>query len=154
MGRDDSRSAAAAQGIGASLRSAHRLYLKLLQDHLGTRGLTVAQYLHLRVLREQKGLFQNEISARLGIEKASSTAVLDALERDGLIERQRDGEDRRRLKVTLTGKGEKLADEMMSFARQIASAATDGVDADDLASFFATMDRVIDNLSRAISTRR
>ena len=121
---------------------------------MGTRGLTVAQYLHLRVLREQKGLFQNEISARLGIEKASSTAVLDALERDGLIERQRDGKDRRRLKVTLTGKGEKLADEMMSFAKQIASAATDGVDADDLASFFATMDRVIDNLSRAIAARR
>lgn len=126
---------------------AHRLYQRQLQDHLAKRNLTVAQYLHLRVLREKKCLFQNEISAELGVEKASSTAIIDMLDREKLIERVRDDRDRRRIRVTLTEKGNDLANTILPFAKNIALTATDGVSAADLKIFFETMDRIVANLS-------
>lgn len=144
-------SLSAEMGIGGSLRTAHRYYQRLLQEHLAERNLTVAQYLHLRVLREKNTLFQNEISAELGINKASSTAIVEMLDREGLIERVRDGEDRRRIRVSLTPRGIALADTILPFAKQIAFAATHGISPADLGQFFATMDKILENLSTALA---
>ncbi len=149
---DDEEAAAfrsAERGLGAALRHLHRLYIRLLQDQLAKRGLSVAQYLHLRILWETDGLPQNEISHRLGIEKASSTGTLDALEAEGLIRRVRDATDRRRLLVSLTPKGEVLRDTILPFARQVADTAGNGASEEDLAAFFQTIDRMIVNLNLA-----
>jgi DNA-binding MarR family transcriptional regulator len=140
-------SRSARQGLGASLREAHRLYIRRLQEHLSTRGLTVAQYLHMRVLLEHGPLTQTEISARLGIEKASSTGALQALEDAGLVVRHRDPRDRRRVIVRLSERGADAATAILPFAREIATGATGGVDEEDLATFFHVLDAVIDRLS-------
>ena len=139
----------AERGLGAALRHVHRLYIRLLQDQLAKRGLSVAQYLHLRILWETDGLPQNEISHRLGIEKASSTGALDALEADGLIQRIRDSADRRRLLVSLTPKGEALRGTILPFAREVAEIAGEGTSEEELAAFFRTIDRMIVNLNLA-----
>lgn len=141
------------RGIEAGLRQVHRLYIRLLQEHLAKRGLSVAQYLHLRILWETDGLAQNEISHRLGIEKASSTGVLDALEADGLIQRVRDTADRRRLLVFLSPKGHALRDTILPFAHQVAEVAGQKVPQQDLAAFFRTIDRMIINLDQALGRR-
>lgn len=138
------------RGLGASLRHVHRLYIRLLQEHLAKRDLSVAQYLHLRVLWEGDGLPQNEISHRLGIEKASSTGALDALETDGLIRRVRDKADRRRLLVFLSPKGEALRDTILPFAHQVAEIAGQGVPEDEMAIFLRTIDRMIVNLNQGL----
>lgn len=137
-------------GVGATLRHVHRLYMRLLQEHLATRGLTVAKYLHLRILWEGDGLPQNEISHRLGIEKASSTGALDALEREGLIRRVRDESDRRRVLVHLSPKGQALRDTILSHALQVAHVAGQGASEEELSNFFRTADRMIANLERAL----
>lgn len=145
---DGRTSRAARQGLGASLREAHRLYIRNLQEHLSRRGLTVAQYLHLRVLWEEGALTQTEISARLGIEKASSTGVLNSLERAGLVTRRRDETDRRRVILRLTDDGAACAREILPFAREVAARASAGVPDKDLATFFRALDTIIENLSR------
>lgn len=138
------------RGLGAALRQVHRLYIRLLQEHLAKRGLSVAQYLHLRILWEGDGLPQNEISYRLGIEKASSTGALDALEADGLIRRVRDKTDRRRLLVFLSEEGEALRHTILPFAHRVAEIAGQGASEEELAIFFRTIDRMIMNLHQAM----
>ena len=113
-------------GLGAALRTTHRLYMRLLQDRLSETGVSVAQYLHLRVLWEVGGLTQVEISNRLGIEKASSTSTIDALEKQGLIERFRDDKDRRRVRVFLSASGKRLCETALRHAAKVADIACDG----------------------------
>ncbi|MBI0539184.1 MarR family transcriptional regulator [Roseomonas sp. KE2513] len=137
---------AAQQGLGAALRKLHRTYIRRLQAQLAEHGLSVAQYLHLRALWEEAGLTQNEVSARLGIEKASSTAVLEALERDGLINRVRDARDRRNVRVYLSDAGENLRGTVMPFAQQVATQASHGLTEADLDAFFRTIDWMLSNL--------
>lgn len=138
------------RGVGATLRHVHRLYMRLLQERLARRGLTVAAYLHLRILWEDDGLPQNEISHRLGIKKASSTKTLDALEREGLIHRVRDGNDRRKVLVHLSPQAHAMRDTILPYALKVASAAAQGASDAELSSFFRTADRMIANLSRAL----
>ncbi|MEW5420314.1 MarR family winged helix-turn-helix transcriptional regulator [Amorphus sp. 3PC139-8] len=137
----------AERGLGASLRMAHRFYTRRLQGHLAKRGLTLAQYLHMRVLYEEGALYQTEISSLLGIEKASSTSVLDNLDRSGLIERRRDPSDRRRLAVSLSEKGRLQTVDLLHFAREVAQDAISGVDDSDREAFFRVIDRIVANLA-------
>ncbi len=138
------------RGLGAALRHVHRLYIRLLQERLAERGLTVATYLHLRILWEGDGLPQSEISHRLGIEKASSTGALDALEKEGLIRRVRDENDRRKLLVHLSPKGDALRHTILPFAHQVAVVAGNGASEEELTTFFRTVDRMIANLNQAL----
>lgn len=60
---------------------------------------------------------QRDLSVRLRIDPSDLVSVLDDLERDGLVRRDRDPADRRRYAVTLTpGGGERLA-ELLAAAR-------------------------------------
>lgn len=138
----------AQQGLGAALRKLHRTYIRRLQLHLAEHGVSVAQYLHLRALWEEAGLTQNEVSQRLGIEKASSTSVLAALEEDGLIRRVRDSGDRRKVRVFLSNAGDRLRSVLLPFAKQVADQASEGLSEAELEAFFATIDKMLVNLGR------
>lgn len=135
------------RGLGASLRLAHHLYGKILQKQLSHTDLSMAQYIHLRSLREEGGLSQTELSALLGIEKASSTRVLDELEQRNLIVRERSREDRRVVVVTLSEEGLEAIDQAMTAARNAAQHASRGFEEDELHQLFAAMDKLIRNLS-------
>jgi DNA-binding MarR family transcriptional regulator len=74
-------------------------------------GLTPQQLGVLAYLNKQTGepdIDQNGLAARLGIDRASTTALLDDLEAMGLVERRVNGADRRARLLRLTSRGEKV----------------------------------------------
>ncbi|MFC4730891.1 MarR family winged helix-turn-helix transcriptional regulator [Salipiger abyssi] len=107
----------------------------------------MAQYIHLRTLKEEVRISQSELSAQLGIEKASSTRVLDELAQRGLIRRDRHKQDKRMLVVSLTEAGHAKIDEAMDTARVIADIASQDFDEGELLQLFRALDKMIDNLS-------
>lgn len=135
------------RGLGASLRLVYHLYGKLLQKRLAGSELSMAQYVHLRTLKEEGPVSQSELSSRLGIEKASSTRVLDELAQKNLILRERDRKDRRMIIVSLTADGHRKIDQAMSSARSAADLALEEFDEEELHRLFMALDKMIDNLS-------
>jgi len=81
-----------------------------LDRSLGDVGLSFAQYLVLvRLWRAKPAtLSQAGLSVDLAIERSSLTTLLQSLERAGLIERQIQPDDRRRLDISLTPEGAAL----------------------------------------------
>ncbi|HKI00813.1 MAG TPA: MarR family transcriptional regulator [Thermoanaerobaculia bacterium] len=79
---------------------------RTLRDH----DLTPAQYNTLRILRGAgaEALTCGEIGERLVSPGPDVTRLLDRLEKGGLIERLRDGEDRRIVRARITEKGLEL----------------------------------------------
>lgn len=55
------------------------------------------------------GLAPNALAEQAGVTRATVTGLLDGLEREGLIERHANAEDRRALCIRLTSKGKQLA---------------------------------------------
>jgi DNA-binding MarR family transcriptional regulator len=78
---------------------------RLARERLAAFGITPVQYGVLQVLWEQDGLSGSEIGARLVLDSATITGVLDRLETLGLIQRTADSGDRRVNRIRLTAAG-------------------------------------------------
>jgi DNA-binding MarR family transcriptional regulator len=68
-------------------------------------GLTIAQVRALFALDKSEAATAGEIAEAARLSPASVTAMLDDLERDGIVTRVRSDTDRRRVLVTLTDEG-------------------------------------------------
>ncbi len=88
------------------IRVKHKL-LKICSQHLEEFGISGAEYGILRNLGEEN-LTLSELSQRLLKVNSNITALIDNLERRGLVERTRDPSDRRVVRVRLTEAGFEL----------------------------------------------
>jgi len=82
---------------------------KASREALAPHGVTPVQFAILKVLWEQDGLNGAELCARLVLDSATVTGLIDRMEAGGLLERRADpGGDRRMSRVYLTRKGAQL----------------------------------------------
>jgi MarR family transcriptional regulator, 2-MHQ and catechol-resistance regulon repressor len=77
--------------------------------HLAGAKLSPSQFGVLEALLHLGPLHQNELGRKLLKSSGNITMVVDHLEQRGLVQRERDSEDRRRVTVELTAAGHKLA---------------------------------------------
>lgn len=133
-------------GLGMLLRDANAVFNKVLREELARHDISFSQYQHLRQLWQADGLAQVELSRRIGIETASSTAVIDQLERGGFIRRKRDPADRRRIIVTLTPAGRALERPLDGCAVAVNMRARNGLSKGDVAALFESIGKIIGNL--------
>ena len=92
-----------------------RLYRPLL-DAL---GLTYPQYLAMLVLWEASPRTVGALGEALDLDSSTLTPLLKRLETSGLITRDRDPEDERRVIVALTDKGRALRDQAVTIPEKI-----------------------------------
>ncbi len=78
------------------------------RDKLAAYGVTPVQYAVLKVLWERDGRSAAELGARLVIDSATITGVVDRLEAAELLGRRPDPEDRRVHRLFLTTQGRNL----------------------------------------------
>lgn len=78
------------------------------REGLAPHGVTPTQYAVLKVLWEQDGLSGAELGARLLMDSATVTGVVDRLQAAGLLERRPHGEDRRVNTLFPTDRGRAL----------------------------------------------
>ncbi|HXE94937.1 MAG TPA: MarR family transcriptional regulator [Dongiaceae bacterium] len=75
---------------------------------MSAAGLTISQFGVLEALHHKGPLCQRDIAAKILKSTGNITLVIDNLEKQGLVKRERTNEDRRYLTVSLTGEGKKL----------------------------------------------
>lgn len=78
------------------------------RDKLAAYDVTPTQYAVLKVLWEKDGQSGVALGARLLIDSATMTGVIDRLAAAGLLERRSDAEDRRVQRLVLTERGRSL----------------------------------------------
>lgn len=93
-----------------------RLFAGALQDGIKPLGLSTGVFPIMVHLWDQDGLTQKELVDRVGIEQATMANTLARMERDGLIKRRPDAEDRRVRRAWLTQHGKALQDPALAVA--------------------------------------
>lgn len=88
--------------------AASRLIIREYQPFLDRLGITYPQYLVLMVLWEHNNLPVNDIAKKLILNTNTITPLLKRMEQQGLISRNRSGEDERKVLVQLTEQGKLL----------------------------------------------
>lgn len=89
-----------------SIKSMKKIFYCLGQE----QGLPIAQWSALKTLWNRDGLTISEIGEKLFIKNSTMTALIDRMERDGLVRRERDPGDRRSVRVFLSARGAGLKD--------------------------------------------
>jgi MarR family transcriptional regulator, 2-MHQ and catechol-resistance regulon repressor len=75
---------------------------------MSAAGLTISQFGVLEALLHKGPLCQRDIAAKILKSTGNITLVIDNLEKQGLVKRERSAEDRRYFTVSLTAQGEEL----------------------------------------------
>jgi MarR family transcriptional regulator for hemolysin len=89
---------------------------------------------------------QRDLANDLRIEGATLTRHLDRMERDGLIVRSRDPDDRRQMRVELTPEGHEVFRRLKSVAQRTGKHAMTGVSADDQTHLRRMLERIRTNV--------
>lgn len=86
-----------------------------LDECLSRHGLLQGRWWVLILLMREQGLVStpSALAEKAGVTRATMTGLLDGLARDGLLERQWDAQDRRRVTVRLTPAGQRKLDAVM-----------------------------------------
>lgn len=80
------------------------------ERRLSVLGVHAGQQFVLECLWEEDGLTPSEIAKRIGVEPATLTRALRRMEAAGLVWREPDEQDRRRIRTRLTERGRELRD--------------------------------------------
>lgn len=117
---------------------------KVYKPMLAPLGLTYPQYLVMLLLWEQDGRTVNELGQILHLDSGTLTPLLKRLEAQGLVTRQRDAQDERRVRVSLSEQGTTLklraADVPAHMACKLA------LDGDEIGALRAQLNQLRDRL--------
>ena len=94
--------------LGPLLGRAHEAHRRGSAAALAPFGLSPRAFGALAVLGAEGPLSQRRLSERQGIDRTTTVAVVDELERLGAVERRRDAADRRAHALHVTAKGRRL----------------------------------------------
>jgi len=97
--------------VGQLLAQVCRLTGHHLRTHMEKLGLHRGQGFALIHLWHNDGVPQRDLAEAMHIRPASATNMLQRMERDGWIERKRDDEDQRVVRVFITAKAKNLRDQ-------------------------------------------
>ncbi|MEW5420301.1 MarR family winged helix-turn-helix transcriptional regulator [Amorphus sp. 3PC139-8] len=121
--------------IGYQIRTTHRLFQRYLQVKIEPYGVSLGMWYFLRVLWDEDGLTQRELSQRVGTMEPTTLTAIRAMERSGFIRRERQERDRRKINVYLTPKGRSMRTELLPLAREVvddAACTMDETERDEL----------------------
>ena len=118
--------------VGYLTRINFRAFSKALENLTEPHGVSAGQWRILRVLWEEDGITQREISERVGITEATAVKGVAGLEASGLITREVDEFDRRKMVTWLTIKAKNLRKKLIPLVVDVNERALKGISRKDI----------------------
>ena len=129
------------------VKLAARGLARALQMRLTEHAVSYGHWTFLRILWEEEGLTQRELSARAGVMEPTTFAALKAMAQRGYVTRQRNPQSRKELQVFLTPQGRALQAKLVPLAEEVNDVALRGVGTADIAATRRSLLALINNLT-------
>lgn len=123
---------------------------KKLADEFNRRlqenGTTRVQWIALFYIGKAGEISQKELSDYMDIKESSMVRLIDRMEKEELVERRKDSEDRRITKIILTDKGKFLKEELMPRGQEFQDDVLKGISKENLEIFKEVLQRMTNNI--------
>ncbi|HST63241.1 MAG TPA: MarR family transcriptional regulator [Longimicrobium sp.] len=136
------------QSAGYVVNYLARSFAQALFRRIRPHGVTTGQFPVLLALWEREGVTQTQLAENLAVEQPTMANTLKRMERDALIQRVPDPEDRRQSRIHLTPRGRELEEVLTGCANDANAAALAGFSAEERDTFLALARRIVRNLER------
>lgn len=133
--------------VGFALARAGMLHRARALGYLSEIGLHPGQEVLLFLLWERDGQSPGDLAARMQVEPATVTKMLRRLVRVGLVRREQDPDDGRRVRVRLTGAGRDLEQSARAAWRRLEADTVACLDEDERRTLRSLLLRVRDGLA-------
>lgn len=108
---------------GFLLKRCHQVTAALFLNHCRDFGVTASQYGALRALEEFPGIDQLAVGRLIGLDRTTAGLVVKLLAERGLLEREVNDQDNRRMRLRLSAAGRRLLASMEPAAARAQEAA-------------------------------
>lgn len=125
--------------IEKTLRNINKVIRRKLRENLSAFSLTPPQFEALVHLSHSDNLPIGQLSTKLGMSFSSTTDLVDRMERHGLVSRERDEHDRRKVLLTATEKGQQLMNRVLAIHHEHLAATFADVETEDLRAYVASL---------------
>jgi DNA-binding MarR family transcriptional regulator len=105
--------------LGYLLKQAHLRFTEQVTKALAPLGIGTREWAALLCLDDERNLSQGAVAQRLGIDRTTMVALVDALQQKGLVAREPDPGDRRRNRVVLTPEGRRMMEQGAQLADDV-----------------------------------
>ncbi|MCD8036404.1 MAG: MarR family transcriptional regulator [Clostridiales bacterium] len=132
-------------------------YMVIEKEKNGLPDLT-GRHMHILgyINREKEAgrdVYQRDIETKLGVRPSTSTAMLQILEKNGYIRRERVANDARLKKLVLTDKAENAIDATLTAIGNTEANVRKGITPEELEVFFNVIDKMESNLCINLGTK-
>ena len=135
------------RNFGFILNDVRRRFVERFEERAREFSLTLPQCRVLATLFRNEGASQAKLAQLADVEPMTMVRILDHMEKEGLLERRVDPQDRRARCLYLTNSAKPLLDRIWRLADLTSSEAFAGIGAGERAAFFAVLERIQANLS-------
>lgn len=135
-----------------NIRQASVIIRKRGRDILADFDITPPQFNALLVLSEASGLTMGELCDRLYLACSTATDLIDRMERNGLIERERDANDRRVIRLKVTEKGFAVIDRVMQARCRYLACILDRVGDQEKEQLIVSLKRLNELMTKKLET--
>jgi DNA-binding MarR family transcriptional regulator len=126
-----------------------RQFKQSLDRRIQPLGLSAGVFPVLLQLWRLDGQFQSELLKAIKVEQPTLANTLSRMERDGLVRREADSEDRRRSRVFLTDRARAIEVEAVTEAKAINQRASQALTAEEHDTLLALLGKVSQAFSEA-----
>lgn len=122
-----------------------------MEQRAAKHGVSIGTWYFLRVLWEEDGLTQSELSDRIGIVGPTTVMAVNRMVRDGLVVRSTDPHDRRKGRVYLTARARRLRTKMLKEASDFVEDSLASIPERDVRQLRTTLRKIALNLQPYLS---
>lgn len=133
--------------IGFNLRLAQDASFQVYAQHSGAAHLRPGRFASLMVIQQNPGLTQMELGRAIARDKSTVTPLVQALQRDGLVERRASDTDRRTVTLWLTKAGEAALQSLLAHAEEHDRKLDAIVGLANKAEFLRLLKKIVNELS-------
>lgn len=126
---------------------AMKLIAEALNNRLKSYNITRIQWIALYYIYREGPISQRELSIMMKVKDSSATRLIDRLERDGLVKRDKLPDDRRVIILSLTEEGADLFAKVLPIGEKYSKDLVNNISEEDLITFERVLKQLTINVS-------
>lgn len=130
--------------IDSKLKTAWQIVSRMYNMEASKYNATISTAHFLLNVDSHEGSYASDIAPQLGTESTSLSRIINSLEKEKLITRKSDKEDKRKIKILLTAKGKQKKELAKTYVRDFNQLVAQRIGKNRVEEFFRTVNEIIE----------
>ena len=130
--------------IDSKLKTAWQTVSRMYNTEASKYNATISTAHFLLNVDSHEGSYASDIAPQLGTESTSLSRIISSLEKEKLITRTSDKEDKRRIKIMLTAKGKHKKEIAKNYVRTFNQLVAQKIGKNRIEEFYKTVNEIIE----------